>query len=424
MPTIQQSVAALKAHGVGPTIAESLRASVAETVKDVLKRVVDEIDAFADTANPDVLPQLEEHLESIATEVCRVLSGAGPGDFDFVRSYAKRRAQQRFPLEAVLRSYRCSHRILSSWIRDAALRVADPAAQVRRVVAAAADFSLEYTDAISTLATSEYVLHTRLLAEAEGDQRTELLNTLLSGVGESDGRAAQLLKRGGYLDPRQSFCVAVARSVDANETGVQRMAESIGQTLSGTAVRTLVGIKDGLVTIVMSGARRSAESTAPQPLLTDRVHPRLERVGPAALIGLSDDAASIAHLRRAHMEARRALDFATVANRVMPYSKIPFRALIIRHAGNQIQSALPAWLEAFQTADRKARGALSKTLHAYADADMNALQTAKGLSVHANTIYSRLQRITDLTGKNALGYHDLTELLLALECDAERQISE
>ena len=89
-----------------------------------------------------------------------------------------------------------------------------------------------------------------------------------------------------------------------------------------------------------------------------------------------------------HNEARLALDFATVSNRVMPYSQIPFRQMIIRHARDNIQSALPAWLEDLQVADRKARGSLSKTLRAYADANMNALQTAKDLSVHPNTIYS------------------------------------
>jgi len=101
----------------------------------------------------------------------------------------------------------------------------------------------------------------------------------------------------------------------------------------------------------------------------------------------------------------------------MPYSRIPFRQMLIRHARDNIQSALPAWLEALQVADTKARGSLSKTLLAYANANMNALQAAKDLSVHPNTIYSRVQRISDLTGKNALAYHDLTELLLAIESD-------
>jgi len=197
------------------------------------------------------------------------------------------------------------------------------------------------------------------------------------------------------------------------------MVESISQTLSDSPVRLLVGIRDELVTIVMSGMRRLSGWTAPQSLLADRVYPRLLQVGPAALIGLSNDAPSTSHIRQAHNEARLALDFSSVSNRVMPYSKIPFRQMLIRHARENIQSALPAWLEGLQTADGKARGSLSTTLHAYADANMNALQTAKNLSIHPNTIYSRMQRICELTGKNALTYHDLTELLLAIESDTE-----
>lgn len=421
--TLDHSIEALKVHGVVPAIAVPLKQGAEAITRDLLKRVIDEVDAFSSSANPEVLPDLQQHLEELVSEVCRLLSDSGPGDLAFIRSYAQRRAQQRFPLEASLHTYRCSHRIISGWIRDAALAVADSSAQVRRVVAAAADFAIEYTDAISTVATSEYVLHTRLLAEAEGDRRTELLNTLLSGYDESDSRTAQLLRRSGYLEQRQSFCVAVARSVDPREmenpARAQRMVESIGQVLRDTPVRSLIGIRDGLVTIVVSGTRRLSGWTAPQSLVADRVYPRLIQIGPAALIGLSNDAPSTSHIRRAHSEARLALDFASVANRVMSYSRIPFRQMIIRHARDNIQSALPAWLKDLQRADRKARGSLSKTLHAYANANMNTLQTAKDLSVHPNTIYARMQRIADITGKIALGYHDLTELLLAIESDAE-----
>ena len=420
---LKQSVDVFKVLGVVPAIAAPLEQEAEAITRDLFQRVIDEVDAFSSSANPDVLPELQQHLEELVFEVCRLLSASGPGDLAFVRGYAQRRAQQRFPLEASLHTYRCSHRIISSWIRDAALAVADSSAQVRRVVAAAADFAIEYTDAISTVATSEYVVHTRILAEAEGDRRTELLNTLLSGYDESDSRTAQLLRRSGYLEQRQSFCVAVARSVDPREmestARAQRMVESVGQILHDTPVRSLIGIRDGLVTIVISGMRRLSGWTAPQSLLAERVYPRLTQVGPAALIGLSNDAPSTSHVRRAHNEARLALDFASVSNRVMPYSQIPFRQMIIRHARDNIQSALPAWLEVLQAADRKARGSLSKSLHAYADANMNALQTAKDLSVHPNTIYSRIQRVADLTGKNALLYHDLTELLLAIESDAE-----
>ena len=418
---LNHAIDALKIHGVVPAIAAALEHGIEGIARELRGRVIDEVGAFSSSANPDVLPELQQHLEELVSEVRRLLSDSDPGDLAFVRSYAQRRAQQRFPLEALLHTYRCSHRVISDWIRDAALAVADTSAPVRRVVAAAADFAIEYTDAISTVATSEYVLRTRLLAEAEGDRRTELLNTLLSGYDESDSRTAQLLRQSGYLAQRQSFCVVVARSVDPREmenpARAQRMLESISQILRDTPVRSLIGIRDGLATIVVSGTRRLSGWTAPQSLVADRVCPRLLQVGPAALIGLSNDAPSTSHIRRALNEARLALEFASVSNRVMPYSRIPFRQMIVKHARDNIQSALPAWLEDLQAADRKARGSLSKTLNAYANANMNALQAAKNLSVHPNTIYSRMQRIADLTGKNALGYHDLTELLLAIESD-------
>ncbi len=425
-PTNSQGIAgavrALKRHGVVPAVADPLKQAAKATARELQERVIDEVAAFSDSANPEVLPELEQHLEALVFEVCRLLGDADPAELDFVRRYSRRRARQRFPLEALLHTYRCGHRVIAGWIRDAALAVADSSAQVRRVVAAAADFAIEYTDAVSTLATSEYVVHTRLLAEAEGDRRTELLNTLLSGYDESDTRTAELLRRSGYLEQRQSFCVAVARSVDPREmenaARAQRMVEACSEALHDTPVRSLIGVRDGLVTIVMSGTRRLSGWTAPQSLLAERVYPRLNQVGPAALIGLSTDAPSTSHVRRAHNEARLALDFASVTKRVMAYSQIPFRQMIIRHARDNIQSALPVWLGELQAADRKARGALCNTLHAYANANMNALQTAKDLSIHPNTIYSRMQKIAAITGKNALAYHDLTELLLAIESDA------
>ena len=418
-PALARAIDALQSFGVVPAVARPLEDSAIRTAREIQGQVLEEIEAFSSTANPDVLPELEQHLADLVRGVCGLLSPAGSADLSFVQQYARRRAQQRFPLEASLHTYRCAHRVLSGWVRDAALAVADPSAQVRRVVAAATDFVIEYTDVISTAATSEYVLYTRLLAEAEGDMRTELLNTLLGGYDESDSRAAQLLRRSGYLEQRQSFCVAAARSVDPREmenaARAQRMVEAIGTVLRDSPIRTLTGIRDGQVIVVMSGTRRLSGWTAPQSLLADRVLPRLEQVGPAALIGLSNDAPSTSHIRRALNEARLALDFATVAKRVMPYSRVPFRQMLIRQARDNIQSALPAWLDNFLVADRKARGVLSKTLSAYADANMNVLQAAKALSVHANTIYARMQRIDEITGKNALGYHDLTELLLAIE---------
>lgn len=386
-------------------------------------RIIADVEAYSASANPDVLPELRQHLEALCEAMLSQLESRQLGEFEFVKRYARHRAGQRFPLEATLHTYRSAHRILSEWFRDAALEAADPDAQVRRVVAAATDYVIEFLDRVSTIATAEYVQHTRLLAEAESDRRSELLDTLLGGYDEADSRAATLLRNAGYLAQRQSFCVVVARSVNPaemhNRARAQRMLDAVIDALRDTPIRALSGLRDGQVVVILSAPRRLSGWTAAKSLLADRALPPLLQVGPAALIGLSNDAPSTTFIRRAYQEARFALDFTRVSSRVVQYSAIPFRRLVIRHARDQVRSALPTWLGEFKAADRKSRGALSKTLLAYGEANMNALQTAKDLSIHANTVYARMQRISDLTGKNPLHYNDLTDLLLALDCDGE-----
>ena len=181
-------------------------------------------------------------------------------------------------------------------------------------------------------------------------------------------------------------------------------------------VRILTGIRDNLVVAVVSGTRRLSGWTAPQSLLADRLMPQLRMVGPAALIGMSNDVPSTSHIPRASTQARLALDFASFGERVVPYSSLSLKQLLVAQARDGMVSTLPAWLDAFASADERARGRLGDTLRAYADADMNVLRTAKRLDIHPNTIYARAQKIQDITGKNLLSYHDLTELLLATEC--------
>ena len=55
-------------------------------------------------------------------------------------------------------------------------------------------------------------------------------------------------------------------------------------------------------------------------------------LGFAALIGLSNDAPSTSHIPKAANEARLALDFATVSNRVARYSDISLRQMLITQA--------------------------------------------------------------------------------------------
>ena len=386
--------------------------------RSLREAVLAEIPAFLASGNPEVLPAMDRHGAQHVQEVHRLFAGGEAGDFEFVRAHAHQRAEQRFPLEAMLHAYRCGHRIVSHWVRDAA--VATSPKNLDRVVSGVADFAIEYTNTISTIATSEYVAHTRMLAEAEGDLRKELLSTLLSGYDESDGRVARLLKRSGYLEQRQSYCVVAAQSANPSEmenpARAQRIANAIAEAVAATSIRALAGIRDNLVTAVLSDRRRQSGWTAAQADLTERIRPLLLVLGPAVVVGISTDQPSTSFLPKALHEATIALDFANVTNRVVQFSDLPVRGLLVHRGADHVRSAPPKWAQSLVDADAKASGALVATLRAVADADMNVQQAARLLGRHPNTVYTRIERIRELTGLDGQRYRDLTELLLAADC--------
>jgi hypothetical protein len=415
---LRQSLTALTGAGVIPAAAKALKNSSHRAGLALRAAVLDEVAAFSSSANPHVLVGLDQHGGEHIGELLCLFSGQEIGTFEFVKTHAHRRAEQHFPLEASLHAYRCGHRVLSHWLREAAL--ATRPKDLEQAASAVADFAIEYTNVISSISAAEYVAHTRMLSGAEGDRRVELLNTLLSGYDESDGRVAQLLKRAGYLEQRQSYCIVVAQATNATEmenpSRVQRIATAITETLTGTSIRTLAGTRNNLVVAVLSDRRRASGWTAPQSSLADRVGPLLLTLGPVVLVGVSTDHPSTSFLPKALQEATMALEFASVANRVVQYSRLPIRDLLVHRGNVYVQSAPPPWLDAFMAANARAEGSLVQTLRAVADADMNVQKAARKLRRHPNTVYTRIEKIREVTSLDGQRYGDLTELLLAVDC--------
>ena len=383
--------------------------------------VLAEVPEFSRSRNPDLLPELARHGREHIDTIVRLLRGGGLGRFDFVHEHARRRAEQRFPLEATLHAYRSGHKVLSRWLRESALMVASSAEDAQRAIAAVVDFAIEYTDAISTAFAGTYSSHSLLLADVAGDQRSQLLQILLDGHDEADVRAARILRDAGFLDERQSFCVALARSVDPTEmlnaSRARRLADSIEQILAEMAVRRVIDIHTNKVTMVFAAVRRDSGWTAPRSSLAKRIGAVLSFVGNAALIGVSNDVPSTSHIPTGLREAAAALELASVSQRVVQFSEIPLQRLLLHFAAEDFRRVLPAWTNEFYAADDNARGALAATLRAYASFDMNVLKAAQALGVHPNTVYARLQRIFDISGLQARSFDALNDLLIVCDCN-------
>ena len=220
----------------------------------------------------------------------------------------------------------------------------------------------------------------------------ELLSILLSGYDESDGRVARLLRQAGYLEQRQSYCVVVAQSTNVLEMEhperAQRIIRALAAQIAPAPIRLLAGIRNNLVTAVLSAARRQSGWTAAQATLPERIDPMLQLLGPAVRIGISADHPSTAFLPRALQEATQALDFASVANRVVQFSKLPIRSLLVHRGADQVRATPPPWVAPLLAADKKSGGMLVQTLRAMAEADLNVQKAARTLGKHPNTVYA------------------------------------
>jgi hypothetical protein len=413
---LSRALVRLSEIGVIPRAAMPLGAALRETGHALRAAVRAEVPSYSTSGNPEILPELEAHGKMHLGEIARLFDGAAVGDFAFVRAHARRRAEQRFPLEAILHAYRCGHRVMARWMREASVAAVGGDG---RVVPAVADFAIEYTNAISTILTADYVAQVRALAEAEGDRRTEVLNALLSGFDEGDGRVQRMLRRAGYLDQRQSFCVVLVQSIDPvemeNPERAQRIVDSVAQAVSSLRINMLIGIRDNLVTAVMSDIRRLSGWTAPQDKLARRLQSSLALLGPSVLTGISSDQPSTAFVPKALQEASTALDCASVSERVVQFSTLPIRRLLLHRAAGNAPITSPSWMPALLDADAKQRGVLVQTLRAYAKADLSISAAARALTVHPNTLYARFEKIHSLTGVNTQHYHELEDVLLALD---------
>ncbi|MFT4564318.1 MAG: hypothetical protein ACI9BW_004081 [Gammaproteobacteria bacterium] len=421
--TLADALVSLGNSHLLPLAVTFLKSRADEINAELQSVVLAEIPAFSQSHNPDVLPDLARHGPQHTDEILRLLMVGKLGDFEFIREHVRRRAEHRFPLEATLHAYRCGHKVFLRWLRDAILAVAPDGDDREQLVTAVADFTIEYTDVISTVAAKAYVAQTRFLAEVDGDQRSELLNILLEGFDESDGRVAKILRNAGYLERRQSHCVALGRTVDPGEmfnpARARRVAESIGETLQNSSARRVIDLRDNHVVMIFSHTRRSSGWTAPNAKLANQLATELLLVGNAVLIGVSDDVPSTSQIPNAYRQAQTALDLADVTNRVIQYSSISVRRLMLHFAGEELTRVLPVWSKEFFRSDDKQNGALVKTIQAYAEANMNVLKAAEILAVHPNTIYARFQRIIEITNLDARSYYPLTELLIVAECRSE-----
>jgi len=253
-------------------------------------------------------------------------------------------------------------------------------------------------------------------AEEGAQGRRQLLETMLLGrytlSDQIRARAA-----GAGIDPAVRLLVIVA-TAETRRTNVP--PEHI--------VRYLV---EGLVAGLRRQTRnpfavaRGSEVVAivPAPSSTSELRKGLEGVvqrmgGKLAMrtaIGISAPCAGLIEVPVGYDEASRMLRRVVAAGGVVSASEISLIDYLVLQTGSAARRIVSSEARVLVQEDGRWDGALVGTLSAYLDNDLSVERTASALSVHANTVYYRLGRITRLTGVQARNVWALVDLLAGVQ---------
>jgi DNA-binding PucR family transcriptional regulator len=130
--------------------------------------------------------------------------------------------------------------------------------------------------------------------------------------------------------------------------------------------------------------------------------------------GVSSVCSGLADLARGYGEAHRALRQVDAGGGVVALEALSLTEYLAAGADETARRLVSPGIDTLLREDRRQTGALSSTLRAYADCDLNVRRTASRLIVHPNTVHHRLRRVQALTGRDPRRFADLLELTAAL----------
>jgi hypothetical protein len=368
-------------------------------------------------ANPALLEDVRQHIGEHHDLLCTVLRRGRPADpreFAFVGRHAALRARRDISLPDFLEAFRSYHNVAWDAVLDASREnreAADEALEAARTV-------IRHIDLATTEASAAYLEAQQLLL-ADGDRvRRDLLEDLLAGrtPGTAAGLAAALTA--GLEGDARCVLVAALPTLAQEDEGVLRLAANALATAIRGRSAPLAVTRHGEIVLVRSMASGERPSLA-APL--EEACKQVASQGVVLAVGVSTVQDGVGGLGDAYREACLALGRVARAGGVLSLPEISaFEYLTLREDPVARRMIAPE-IERFFADDREHGGPLTRTLLAYAAADLNAKAAAEQLLIHVNTAHHRLGRIAEKTGRDLRRLSDVIELLIAIrltEADA------
>jgi DNA-binding PucR family transcriptional regulator len=329
--------------------------------------------------------------------------GAPAGtELGFVRELGERRAQDIFPLEALMLGLRVGQQVL--W--NAMVAEAGPGAEGHAAAVAPTACPIDYTEAVSCELERSYAERQQLLARTGELAQREFFEATLSGrLFAHDDAAGRAATAGFVLDADYVVAAVALRAELADRTGLDLLRAALERRAWADGRPPFVVRGEHVIVVVAT--RRVSQ-------VTEMVRCAASTIGRG---GTDQVVAGVGGPCRGLSEVPRGCEWALLALRhahgvggVVVLDDVGVFDYLLSSADPTARRLSGRRADALLAEDERQGGMLTQTFAAYIDCDLNVVRTAKVLGLHANTIRHRLAKIEGLTGLDTRRVPDVIEL--------------
>ncbi|PRX47137.1 PucR-like helix-turn-helix protein [Prauserella shujinwangii] len=391
---------------------------MADLAEEMARMLSTRLDTLTDDLVADILAEnpgyhdaalvtLAELRRSCRTNLQRVLQILGntvpPGDnpFDAAATTGTRRAEQRVPLDSVLRSFRLGGRVI--WRGMVRMAKEDDRVDRDRLLDVATTVWTVVDEASSEVARA--YRHTELqLRRLDEHRRHALVGDLLRGRGREPGFAEQAGSELGL--PHDSAYVVLVADLAADGTPGLAMPQD---TLAGYGVRSVWEPREQTMVGLVALERR--DLTGVLDLL---------RGGVRARVGVSPAVPGLAEVGVGHDLARLALRTLPADGKGLAVLDERLPEALVARSPELADRLLHGVLGPLLRLPAAERDVLLTTLAEWLRSNRSAAATAARLYCHRNTVLNRLRRLEALLGRSMQDHEAGLALSLALIAHAAR----
>ncbi len=401
----QRAAAARQDHHETQAVADWTHHRVDELAHAAAREIWREIPGYHEHADLSLFTEVEAHARQVfGVYVATVREGRHPHrrDFPWTAGHAMRRVDLGVGLADFLKAFRVGQITLweditaavaeQSLSADAALQLVGP--------------MLRTVEVGSTVAAETYLEAQQYQLADSARLARDLLEDLLLGNPPTVEARVDALRRVGITD--ETPIVAVVATLPDVDNSAHDVRQRIRSALTGAGQGLAVRRHDEVVALL------PAPGGVAEPLVASlrTAITSLVGSGVAVRVGASAVHEGYARVPRAYEEARLARQ-ALDGPGLRAMAELSTLDLLV-HSQDGLGRMVPAEVRAFVEEDLASGGVLVETLGAFVENDLNARLTAVHLRNHVNTVYYRLGRIAEHTGRDVRSAEQLIDLLLAV----------